>query len=359
MPPRSASTTRTAWPLAIAIGVAGSLIVTIVLLAFLWPTKTMETKNLPVGIAGPGKAVAAFQDELEKAQPGVIKWVGADDRADAVNQIDTRETYGAIILGEKPTVIPEVTKATAGSPAAANILGGIATTLTTQLQAQATAAGNNPMGVEAAVTEIAPLSDDDPTGAGLTAAALPLVMGGMIGGALIAFGIGGTGRKAVALATYAAASGTVLSAIMGPWFGFLQGGFWIDALALGLAIGATSTLLVGLHSLIGAVGFSLGAIITFFIGNPLSGASTPWQFTPEPWGQIGQYMVPGTSNWLIKSLSYFPDANTGRAWITLSLWIAAGALFLVLGRYFGQGKSHHRHFDASAGLGDQLNSTSR
>lgn len=346
----AASAPRTTWPLAVVLGAAGSLIVAIIVLAFLWPIKTMEVKNLPVSITGPAQAVTAIKDAVDKAQPGAIDWVTADNRDDAVTQVKTRETYGAIILGNAPTAMPEVIKATAGNPAAANLLTGMATMLTTQLQAQTKAAGGDPTGVKATLTDVAALSADDPTGAGLTAAALPLVMGGMIGGALIAFRVRGTGRKAVALAAYTAAAGLVLSAVLGTWFGFLHGGFWIDALALGLAIGATSTLLVGLHSLIGVTGFALGAVVTFFIGNPLSGASAPWQFTPAPWGLVGQHMVPGASNWLIKSLSYFPDAHTGWAWLTLSLWIAAGAVFLVLGRYLGHGRrAHATRRDIAAG----------
>lgn len=329
---------RTTWARTVVLGAVSSLIVAVIVLAFLWPTKAMQTQNLPVSITGPTAQVTALQGALDQAKPGLIDWVEADSRDTAVNQVETRETYGAIVLGDAPGVMPEVVKATAGSPVAANLLNVMAETLTTQLQAQVAAAGGDATQVKATVTEAAALSESDPTGAGLAAAALPLVLGGLIGGAVIAFRVQGTGRKAVALVTYMAASGLVLSAILGSWFGFLQGGFWMDALALGVAIGATTTLLVGLHSLIGMTGLSLGAAITMLIGNPLAGAAAPWQFIPEPWGVIGQHMVPGASTWLVKSLSYFPQAATGWAWLTLSLWIAAGAVFLVLGRYFGHGK---------------------
>lgn len=334
--PRPSS--RTPWGRTVGLGVVSSLIVAVIVLAFLWPTKAMQTQNLPVSITGPTAQVSALQGALDQAKPGLIDWVEADSRDTAVNQVETRETYGAIVLGDAPGVMPEVIKATAGSPAAANLLNVMADTLTTQLRAQVAAAGGDATAVSATVTEVAALNESDPTGAGLAAAALPLVLGGMIGGAVIAFRVLGTGRKALALVAYMAASGLVLSATLGSWFGFLQGGFWIDALALGVAIGGTTTLLVGLHSLIGMVGLSLGAAITMLIGNPLAGATAPWQFIPEPWGLVGQHMVPGASTWLIKSLSYFPEAATGWAWLTLGLWIAAGAVFLVLGRYFGHGK---------------------
>lgn len=214
---------RTPWAIAIALGAAASLIVAVIVLAFLWPTKAMHSENLPVAITGPDAQVTALETALDKAQPGLIDWVHVDDRDAAVDQVETRETYGAIVLDADATTMPEVIKATAGSPAAANILTALASTLTTQLQAQATAAGADASGISVTVTDLAALNANDPTGAGLVAAALPLVMGGMMGGALIAFRVRGTGRKAVALVGYMAASGIVLSAVLGSWFGFLQG----------------------------------------------------------------------------------------------------------------------------------------
>ncbi len=52
--------------------------------------------------------------------------------------------------------------------------------------------------------------------------------------------------------------------------------------------------------------------------------ATPWQFLPEPWGAIGQLFVPGASNWLLRSVNYFPDASDAQQWLVLLGWIVLG-----------------------------------
>lgn len=51
------------------------------------------------------------------------------------------------------------------------------------------------------------------------------------------------------------------------------------------------------------------------------------------WGIIGQYMVPGASNALIRSTSYFPDADATRQWWVLGAWTAFGVALALVGHY--------------------------
>ncbi len=53
---------RSSWIKVISTSLLASLIVAVVILAFTWPTKTMEAKNLPVSIAGPEVTVSQFED---------------------------------------------------------------------------------------------------------------------------------------------------------------------------------------------------------------------------------------------------------------------------------------------------------
>ena len=98
---------HTKWGVAVALGVIGSLLVGLVVLAFLWPSKTSEAHNLPVGITGPAATVTALEEALDKAAPGTFDFVEANDRDAAVSQIQKRETYGAIVLAAPPAM-PEV-----------------------------------------------------------------------------------------------------------------------------------------------------------------------------------------------------------------------------------------------------------
>lgn len=323
---------HTKWAVAVALGVLGALVVGVVVLAFLWPSKTSTTQDLPLSVAGPAASVQALEEAVSSAAPGTFDFTTADDRAEAVSQIEHRETYGAIVLGAAGTA-PEVLTAPAASAAASQILSGVATQLQTQLAQQVTAAGGDASTVSVTVTPVVPLADSDPTGAGLTAASFPLTLGGMLGGVLISFLVVGPIRRLVALAGFGVGVGILLAVILQPWFGYLQGDFWVNATAMALSIVATSAFIVGCTSLLGPRGIGVGAVLTLFVANPIASAAAPWQFLPSPWGAIGQYFVPGAANWLIRSLSYFPDADLSQQWWTLIGWTALGVVLIVAGHF--------------------------
>ena len=183
------------------------------------------------------------------------------------------------------------------------------------------------------VTPIVPLADSDPTGAGLAAASFPLTIGGMLGGVLIAFGVAGALRRLAALAGFGAGVGLVLTLVLHTWFEFIPGDFWLNALAISLSITATAAFIVGCSSLLGRAGLGIAVIVTMFIGNPLAAAATPWQFLPEPSGIIGQFLAPGASNALIRTVSYFPSADASAQWWILIGWTALGVILTIAGHY--------------------------
>ncbi|GGI42628.1 hypothetical protein GCM10010988_39990 [Cnuibacter physcomitrellae] len=322
---------HTKWGVAVGMGIAAAAILVVVILAFLWPSKTSGTHNLPVSIAGPAESVSALEAALGTSD--TFEFVSAADRDQAVDQIQTRETYGAIVLGATAGTAPEVLTAPAASPVSAQLLSGVASQLQAQLAKQVAAAGGDPSSVTVTVTPVVPLSASDPTGAGLAAAAFPLAIGGMIGGILISLLVVGPLRRLAAVAGFAVVSGIATSLVMQTWFEYLQGDFWLNALAMGLTMLATASFIIGCTSLLGRAGIAVGAITTMFIGNPLSAAATPWQFLPEPWGVVGQYLVPGASNSLLRTLSYFPDANAAQQWWTLTAWAALGVVLTLAGHF--------------------------
>lgn len=326
----------TKWTVAGSLGVAGSLIVVVVVLAFLWPTKASSAQDIPLSIVGSPPAVSEVQEAVSNHSPGVFTFVPAPDREAAIVQIQGRETYGAIVLGNG-TMMPEVLTAPAAGGPAAQMLGGVAAQLQVQLNRQAavTAIGGSTAaaGVTVTVTPIVPLSGSDPTGSGLVGASFPLTMGGMIGGIFISMLVVGAVRRLAALVGFGVAVGIALALVLQAWFGFLQGSFWINAAAMSLSVVATASFILGCTSLFGAKGISIGASLTMLIGNPLSSATTPWQFLPEPWGLVGQLFVPGASNWLIRSLSYFPDTDVTAEWCVLAAWAGVGLALTLIGHF--------------------------
>lgn len=355
----AAAPERSSWIKVISTSVLASLLVALVVLAFTWPTKTMEAKNLPVSIAGPEVTVSQFEQSLKDQGIETFDLKQATSREDAEQQIKQRETYGAIIFTEGAA--PEVLTAPAANAAATQMLNGVATQLNAQIQQKALAAKTEALtqavqaggeqGAQAAAqleqmkvqaeqasamevktTAVVPLSENDSSGSGIAISAFPLVMGGIIGGMLSLTLINGTWRRFVTATLYAVIGGALTALILSTWFGFIPGDFATLWAAFAATYLATAFFIVGVGALSSPlIGLAVGAVITMFIGNPISGASMPSVFLPGVWGQIGQMLVPGASSTLLRSIAYFPEAAMSDQWLVLGSWIAFGLLAGVIG----------------------------
>lgn len=358
-PVTPAAPERSSWIKVISTSLLASLIVALVILAFTWPTKTMEAKNLPVSITGPEATVSQFEQSLKDRGIETFELKQASSREEAEQQIRQRETYGAIIFTEGAA--PEVLTAPAANAAATQMLNGVATQLNAQIQQKALTAKTEALtqavqaggeqGAQAAAqleqmkaqaeqasamtvkaTAVVPLSESDSSGTGLTIAAFPLVIGGILGGVLSLNLIKGTWRRFATATLYAVIAGALTALILSTWFGFIPGDFATLWAAFAATYLATASFMIGMGALlVPAAGLGLGVVVTMFIGNPISGASMPSAFLPGAWGQIGQMMVPGASSTLLRLIAYFPEAATSDQWLVLGSWIAFGLLAGVIG----------------------------
>ena len=354
----AARTERSSWIKVISTSLLASLLVALVILAFTWPTKTMEAKNLPVSIAGPEVTVSQFEQSLKDKGIETFELKQASSREEAEQQIKQRETYGAIIFTEDAA--PEVLTAPAANTAATQMLNGVATQLNAQIQQKALAAKTEALtqavqaggeqGAQAAAqleqmkvqaeqasamevktTVVVPLSEGDSSGSGIAISAFPLVIGGILGGSFSALRVNGTWRRFATATLYAVIGGALTALILNVWFGLIPGDFATLWAAFGATYLATASFIVGVSALSSPLaGLGLGAVVTMFIGNPISGASMPSAFLPGAWGQIGQMMVPGASSTLLRSIAYFPEAATSDQWLVLGSWIAFGLLTGVI-----------------------------
>ncbi|MCF2574274.1 ABC transporter permease [Brevibacterium sp. UCMA 11754] len=349
---------------ALLAAIFAAAIVTVILLAFSWPTVTSEPKDLPIAAVGDQEQI----DQIAADAPdGMLDLRKVDSRAEAQQLIREREVYGALLLGDDP----EILTSTAASPPVAQQLGGIAAQMQQKIDKQAISgmqdgmkemqdalatasqpAGSQPdpgapqqnpgnqtqapdasaMEVpEVTVTDAVPLNDDDSTGAGLAIAGLPLTIGGIIGGVLTSMLVHSRRMRAVAVVAYGAIGGLALTLVLQTWFGILQGNFGLNVLAAGLAVAATAALINGFVSLIGPGGIAIGAVLTMFIGNPIASLQAPKEFLAGAWGDIGQFLVPGASGTLLRNLSYFPDAPMAMQWWALIGWFALGIALILVG----------------------------
>jgi hypothetical protein len=322
----------TPWGRVAGLAVALVAIVSVILLAFLWPALTSEPRGLPIAASGPAPMLGQLTDGIEQAAPGAFEVTTVDDRAAAVDAIESRDVYGAIILGQSP----EVLTSSAASPVAAQALTGMAGQLQAMLQqaaaAQAAAAGAEPPTVTVAVTDVVPLAATDERGIGLGSAVLPLTVGGLLGGVLITLAIGGRLRRVVALVVYAILGGAALAGILQGWLGVLQGSYLANAGAIALALLAIASFVAGLGSLIGRPGIAIAAVTIILFAIPLASAATPVEFLLAPWGAVGQWFPPGAGATLLRDLSYFPAADAVFPWLVLAGWAVAGLVLLVAGR---------------------------
>lgn len=324
--------TANPWVRVVALPIALTLAVSVIVLAFLWPALTSEVKGLPLAVAGPDAQVSQLVTGIEQKAPGAFEVSTVDDRASAVDAIERRDVYGAIVLGQQP----EVLTSSAASPVAAQALSGIAGELQAQLQqaanAQAGSAGVTPPTITVTVTDVVPLASTDERGAGLGSSVLPLVIGGLLGGILSTLAISGRGRRLVALAVYAVIAGAAVAGILHGWLGVLQGSFLVEASVIALAMFAIGATVAGLASLIGRPGLAVGAVTFVLFAVPLASAATPVEFLPAPWGAVGQWFPPGAGATLLRDVSYFPAAEVMFPWLVLAGWAVAGTALLLIGR---------------------------
>jgi hypothetical protein len=322
---------RTPWARVAGLGVALAAIVVLIVLAFAWPGVTAEPKGLPLVVAGPEAQVAQLEAALDERADGLFAVTRADDRDAAVTAIETRDAYGAIVIGEDP----EVLTASAASPLVAQQLTAFASAFQGQLQAAVAAQvpeGVTPPTVRVAVTDVVPLADADPRGTGLISAAFPLVIGGLLGGVVVTVALVGAMRRLLALAVYVLVAGLGIAGILQGWFGVLQGNYLLNAGVFALALLAVGATVVGLAAVAGRAGIALGAILILLVANPISSAAQPVEFLLAPWGAIGQWFPPGAGGTLIRNASYFPAADTTFPWLVLAGWAAAGILLALVGR---------------------------
>lgn len=357
---------HTPWPHALRAAVLAAVAVCVILLAFAWPSVTAKAQHLPIAVVGSAEQVRQL---TAKAPEGMLDIRTVASRDDALTQIKKRDVYGAVILpATTGNAAPEILVASAASPVASSALtqlgAGIQrqidqqaitglTSAVQQLQAGLAAAAQGKATPPAAgsttptaqkpasvptvvVTDVVPLSADDSRGTGLAVAGLPLAMGGMVGGILISLLVSGAWRRLAAVVAYGVLGGLGLAGILQGWFHTLQGDYWANAAAIGLGIAATAAIIAGASALIGRAGIAVGAVVTMFIGNPLSSLTQPKEFLPVPWGDVGQWFVPGASGTLLRDLSYFPDAATAFPWLVLAGWAVLGVILIVTGHFRDQ-----------------------
>ncbi|WP_225725194.1 MULTISPECIES: hypothetical protein [unclassified Nocardia] len=291
-------------------------IVGVLLVAFAWPSVRSSVHDVPIAVAGPPTAVTRIRTTLEQRVPGGFEITAVADAAAAEKLIGDRRVYGAIDLSSGA---PQVIVASAASTAVAQTLQAMATGLGQ--------AGGTPV----AVRDLAALPADDPRGAGLSAGALPLVMGGLLAAVLLTRLVHGIAQRAIGAVAFAVTGGLTVAAVLQFWLGSLSGSYPANAGAVGLTIAATSLTVLGLESLLGYAGIGIGAVIMMLVGNPLSGTATAPEMLPGWSGALGQLLPPGAGGRLLRSTAFFDGRGATHALFVLVAWVTFGVILCLVG----------------------------
>jgi hypothetical protein len=308
---------RGSWGHVVGAVLGLTVLLSVLLTAFAWPAANSEPREVPLAVAAPGPVAAQVQQRLAGAGGEAFDVTRVADRAAAVAAIEDRDVYGALVLG--PSGV-EMLTASAASPVVAQLLGQVAGRLPV-----------DPAAGPPTVTDVVPLPADDPRGAGLAAGSLPLVLGGIAAAAVLTLRVQGPGRRLLGALGFAVAGGLAMTAILQFWLGSLDGGYWTNSAVVGLAIGATATVVLALERLFGVAGLGLGgAAVMLLLGNPLSGIASAPELLPAGWGAFGQLLPPGAAGTALRSVAFFDGAGAGTALLVLGCWLVAGlALFAV------------------------------
>ena len=296
----------------------------LLILMFAWPISRTAPADLPLALAGPPQQVAGVEASIEAAKPGAFDLITVSDDAAARDAVTSRQAYGALVLGQSG-----VTLYTA--PAASS---AVATALTQAIPAVVAKA--NPQ-AQVTVTPLVPNPTDDPTGQGLPISLIPLTITSIAAGAAIGLLARSRSLRITAVLGYAVIGGLASTWALQNLLGVLTGTWTANASVLVLFCAAVAGSTAGLAALLGAAGIALSALLTFFIGFPLSGAMSAWQLVPTPWGQLAQYLPIGAGNTALRGVAFFSGSGTGAALTVLAAWALIG-LALAAAR---QGRPGH------------------
>lgn len=265
--------------------------------AFAWPAASLEPRDLPVGVVGSATLPAGMEAHRYATE------------AAAAAAIRDREVYGAVVAGPAGA---KVLVASAASPVVA--------------QSLRQAAGRAP------VADVVPAPSGDPRGTAFSALMFPLILAGVITGALGVLFFAGRARLAWLLAAPVAAGGLAVGLAQGA-FGALAGDWVLNAGALALGVLAIAAAVTGLSARIGRPGIPVIAALMVLVGNPWSGVTSAPELLPEPAGTIGQLLPPGAAGDLLRSVAFFDGAGAAEPLAVLLVWALAGLAAVAAAGY--------------------------
>lgn len=306
-------------PLIKAVGLTAGLgaILVLLLLIFIMPSLKSGPHDLVLGVVAPDTEIAAVETAIANSSPGSFALVPFDNEEALAEAIRSQSVRGGLVLKQGDG---KVLVASAGSAPIAASIGALGQSLGAQV------------GEELQFVDLVPLPSADPSGIGIGGLAFPLVFGGIV--PVVAFSKMFPRSRPWALggiAVFAGVGGLIVSALLTFVFGSVDvTAFWAVAGAVALGVAALAVPLAGLQEVFGGAGFTIGAMVMMFLGNPLAGIGTTGAWLPSGWGDFGQLLPPGAAGTLVRAAAYFEGAGGTQAALTLAGWVGAGIVLCLV-----------------------------
>jgi hypothetical protein len=289
--------------------------ITLLAIAFAWPTSHVEPRDVPIALTGSPSFVVTTTRALDARAPGAFDITVAPTEAAGRAMLDDNEVDG---LFEQTDRGSELVLGGAGRPAVAGLLTSVAGEL-------------QPRSGPGLVTDEVPPPSDDPHSAVFAAAALPTVLGAIAAGAILATSGRSRHDRLVSAATVAVLSGVGLTVVMNNWLGALGGDWWAVAGCYALGVGAIVAAINGLAHHFGRTGLVVAAATVMLLGNPLSGATSAPELLPSGWSALGQVLPPGALTNAMRGIAYYDDNGASSPVLILGAWFLVGSLLLLAG----------------------------
>ncbi|MDL4818570.1 hypothetical protein [Actinomadura opuntiae] len=297
----------------VVLGLAA--LITTMLCAFALPSLNSGPHHIPIGVSGPQQTTEALQDKLDGKAWDLSLYQTSDAVQTAVKHRDV--AGGLAVTGHGV----DIYTATAGGPSATSALTALGDSLAAQ---HATTASTH---------DLAPFTQHDPHGTGLTSALLPMIFGGIFPALILSSifpGHRGLRTRLTGALLFSTAAGAAVAAVLQFATHSIDGNYALTALGVILGMAAMSTTLLGLQALLGMAGFALGGALMMLLGNPLSGLATGPHWLPTGWATLGQLLPPGASGSLLRANAFFDSTGAGLPALVLTAWAAIGVALTLL-----------------------------
>ncbi|MFJ8826882.1 hypothetical protein ACIREE_34560 [Streptomyces sp. NPDC102467] len=297
----------------VVLGLAG--LIAAMLCAFALPSLHSGPHHVPIGVTGPGQTAEAVKEKVDGPEWDVRLYKTPDAVETAVKAGDI--SGGLAITAQSV----DVYTATAGGPSATSALTALGDGVAEQNKTQAS------------VHDVVPFTDEDPRGAGLTSALMPMIFGGIFPALILGNVFPGHRGLRVRLAgalIFSAVAGAAVAAVLQFGTHSIDGSYGLTALGVMLGMAALSTILLGLQARFGMVGFAFGGALMMLLGNPLSGLATGPHWLPDGWATVGQLLPPGASGSLLRANAFFDGAGGGLPGLVLMVWVVIGVGLALL-----------------------------